>query len=389
MQKRYALLAMSILLGLAATSANAVSLYDYQEAKPSYTDANVAARFNYDTNKNGKEGERKDSYHLNLDVDYTKVFSTSMRDIEFNAAAKGYVDRSSTGTRTNSYDGAASADIYNYFKPNSRGAFVYGGASVADEKGKAKYYADAFVGAGYGRIVDATPMSKAILLVNELAKQDKLTGTLSTADYQAVARVIAKELEYNARINSYTDNYREAWVSDMANAINASGKVKGNLDAAAVLRTYDTLVNGTFVNRRIGTRVSAGVGSVIKNYTGENGKPALKIVAEHHRPLNNAWQFNNVATLSGTVDSDNNGYDLDNVMSFDKQINVKSVWENSWNLNRNKPNGQKAGTSNVLSSKYRYALGNRLSWDAGVVVEDLANSKADGHFEAGIAYKLR
>lgn len=394
MQKSYSLLATSILLGFATTSANAISLYDYQEAKVSYTDAKVNAAFNYQTNKNNTVNElegigQKDSYNLDLDLNYSKVFSIPIRDFEFGANVSGNTNRTSAGVKTNNYGGDASARVFNYFKPNSKGAFVYGGASVADQKDAPKYYADAFAGVGYGRIVDATPMSKAILLVRELRKQGKLAGDLSVSDYQSLARVIAKEPEYEARTNFATSNYYEAWVSDMAAIVNASGKANGNLDSAAVVRVYDSLANGTFIKRRIGTRVRAGVGSIVKNYDGEKGKPAVEVVAEYHRPINNAWQFNNVTTLTGTVDSDNNGHNLKNRVSLDKQINVKSTWENYWQINRNKSNSSSATTNNELGSTYNYALGNKFVVFGKAVATKDTGTKTDLVLKAGISYKLR
>jgi hypothetical protein len=387
MQKRYALLAMSILLGLAATSANAVSLYDYQEAKPSYTDANVGASFSYDTNKNGTAGNQKDSYRLQLDLDYTKVFSTPLRDVKFGANFNGLSTRSSAGVKGNSYIGDAEATVSNYFKPNSRGAFVYGSLRAEDKKDVTKYKATATVGAGYGRIVDATPMSKAMWMVKELRAQGKLNGDLSTTDYQNLARVISKEEEYANRVSRITDDYKEIWVSDMASAIQASGKVNGSLDAAAVLRLYKIIDSGVFVSRQIGTVVKAGVGKNIQNYGEDKGDALFEMRAEHHRPINAAWQFSDIANVSGT---DSDDYDASNTVSLEKQINTRSAWKNSWVLARTeKPSITKATNSNVLSSKYNYALGNRLSWNAGVVITDDNKSKADGHFEAGIAYKLR
>lgn len=390
MKKSYTLLTSSILLGLAATSAQAVSLYDYQEAKPSYTDAKVDATFNYQTNKNNTAVQgQKDSYNLNLNFDYERVFSTPIRDIEFAANVNGNSNRNSAGVKSNDYAGAAGAGVFNYFKPNSKGAFVYGSAIVADQKDRKNYFAETYVGAGYGRVVDATPMSQAIWIVKELRKQDKLTGDLSVADYQSLASVIGKKEEYAARLSRSTDNYRETWVADMANVINASGKAKGALDAAAVLRVYDVVENGLFVTRRIGTRVRAGVGSIIKNYDQDKGKPSVQIVGEFHRPVSNDWQFSNVTTLSGTVDSSNNGYNLDNVMSFDRQINAKSIWENSWQANRNKPNSGSATTTNTLSSGYRYALGNRVSLYSVLQSSKTTGAKTDTSLQAGISYKLR
>ena len=390
MKKSYTLLATSILLGLTTTSVQAVSLYDYKEAKPSYTDAKVDATFDYKTNKNNTTLQgQKDSYNLNLNFDYDRVFSNSIRDIEFLGSVAGNSNRTSLGTKSNSYAGSASAGVFNYFAPNSKGAFVYGSASVADKKDTSGYYAETYVGAGYGRVVDATPMSQAMWIVRELRSQGRLTGDVSVTDYQNLARVIAKRDEYEARLNRSTANYAEAWVADMANVLNASGKAKGALDAAAVLRVYDVVENGVFITRRIGTRVRVGVGSIIKNYDQESSKPAIQVVAEYHRPISNEWQFSNVATLSGTVDSDNNGYNLNNVVSFDKQINAKSTWENSWQANRNKPNSGSATTSNTLSSGYRYALGNRVSLYSLLSSTKATGSKADTSLQAGISYKLR
>lgn len=67
------------------------------------------------------------------------------------------------------------------------------------------------------------------------------------------------------------------------------------------------------------------VGAVITDFDGEDGKPALELGAEYHRPLSNATQFSNEAIATATLKDGDDGFNFNfnNAMSLTNEISDK------------------------------------------------------------------
>ena len=112
-----------------------------------------------------------------------------------------------------------------YFQPNSKGAFWYGDGEIGIKKGADDPRVKAGVGIGYGRVVNVTPIAQAIRLVEALTEKQRLTGSLTKAEYNQIANIIAKESEYRTKYGAA--DYQQNWMADIEKVLQATGKTAG------------------------------------------------------------------------------------------------------------------------------------------------------------------
>jgi len=389
-------LSVSIAVAAMATSAVAeVTLYDYTEATSAYTDAYVNGQFNA-TDGNGHD---QTAYNADLNLSYEKVISTPDRNIGTRFNANGSINRASTqgaGSVSN-YIMNGSVTLDNYFRSGSKGAFWYGSGEVGIKKGQDDPFSKLGVGLGYGRVVNVTPMAKAIRLVEALKQQGALRSTPSKATYQAIANIIAREAEYKSKFGFA--KYEQNWITDIESTLVASGQVNGSLNAAGIIESRDVLINERISTRKHGWLVRAGLGIVLTNFDGsDGGDPSLDIGAEYHRPLNNRTQFSNVASMSSIYGDDDPSYRLTNNLSLTHEMTDKIDWENTWTLDYNKAGTANANdvTNNTLASTFRYYLDNQLDLNVTAKASKLddgignnGNDDVDTSLNVGVSYRLR
>lgn len=380
--------AVSVALLSASGAALAeVTLYDYTEATSAYEDAYLSGQFSA---SDGNQGQT--AYDAELSLDYDRVFSSPNRNVGVSFYADGSISRGSTdGAKSDStYLASGSVTADNYFRPGSKGAFWYGSADLGLKKDAEDPYAKVGVGLGYGRVVNVTPMAKAIRLVEALREQGALTATPSVAVYQQVANIVSRENEYKSKFGY--GSYDQHWIADMEKALG------GNLGAGGVIKANDVLQNEFISSRKYGWLVRAGVGAVVSNYDGtDGGDPSLDFGAEYHRPLNNRTQFSNVASLSTIYGDDNAAYQVNNAMTLTHELTDKIDWENAWLLDYSKSGEDNVEdvTTNTLSSTFRYYLDNQLDLTltakASKVNDSIENDneKVDTSLNMGVSYRLR
>ena len=382
------------LLTMAGTVSAEVTLYDYTEATSAYQDAYLNGQFNAtDGNGHGQV-----AYNANLALDYDRVISSANRNIGMTFNADGSLSRSAANgaSSESNYLANGSATADNYFRPGSKGLFWYGSGEVGIKK-SSDIFSKVGVGLGYGRVVNVTPMAKAMRLIEALREQGTLTANPSKATYLKIAQVISREDEYKSKFR--LGNYEQQWITDIEKALIASGQVRGAMSAAGVIEARDVLVNERISTRKHGWLVRAGMGLILSNYDGtDGGDPSLDIGAEYHRPLSNETQFSNVAKFSSIYGDDDTGYRLNNTMSLTHELSDKIDWENTWLMDFSKA-GEASGkdlTTNTLSSTFRYYLNNQLDLTATAKAsntdDDIANNGNDDtdlSFNLGASYRLR
>ena len=339
------------LLTVAATASAEVTLYDFTEGSSSYKDATLNGSFNATGGNQDQAG-----YNASLDLDYNRVVSSPNRDLEVGFDAGGSISRDSSAGASSSSNYSATSDVKvsNYFRPNSKGLFWYGSGNLGLQKGAESAFAKVGVGLGYGRVTNATPMAKAIRLVEALRTQGTMVGEPSKAAYNRLAKVIAQEEEYKSKYR-LGSNYAQQWIADIEKVLVASGQVSGSLGAGGVIEVHDVLINENIFTRKIGWKVNTGLGLILSNYDGtDGGDPTFDLIeGEYHRPLSNKTQFSDEATLS-LIFGDDTGYRFNNMMSVTHEVTDKLDWKNSWSLDYNKSSDD-AGedfTTNSLSSVY-------------------------------------
>lgn len=383
----------SALLGATAPAmAEDVTLFDYEQPTSAYEDAYVSGRLNINSGN-----QDQTSHDLNLDMNYERVFSSPDRDIKFNGDLQGSSKRGpSAGDATqDNYIGTGSVGMNKYFQPNSKGAFWYGDGEIGIKKGADDPRIKAGVGVGYGRVVNVTPMAQAIRLVEALTEKQRLTGSLTKAEYNQVANIIAKESEYRTKYGAA--DYQQNWMADIEKVLQATGKTAGELGAIGILRARDVLVNERISTRKHGWLAKVGVSEVLKDYDGSDTKPALDIGAEYHRPLNNQTQFSNEASASAILQDSDKSYTAKNAMSLTHELTDRVDWLNSWAMNYDHNDVTDADTTtNAVSSTYRYYISNKLAFDTvatlSKVDDDIAdngNDEIDNSLFMGVTYRLK
>lgn len=383
----------SALVGATApVMAEEITLFDYEQPTSAYEDAYVSGRLNVNSGN-----QDQTSHDLNLDMNYERVFSSPDRDVKVNGDLQGSSKRgSNAGDPTqDNYLGTGSVGMNNYFQPNSRGAFWYGDAEVGVKKGADDPRVKAGVGVGYGRVVNVTPMAQAIRLVEALTDKKRLTGTLTKAEYNQVANIIARETEYRTKYGAA--DYQQNWMADIENVLQATGKTSGELGAIGILKARDVLVNERISTRKHGWLAKVGVSEVLKDYDGTNTKPALDVGAEYHRPLSNQTQFSNEASASAILQNSDNSYTAKNAMSLTHELSDRVDWLNSWAVNYDHNDVTNADTTtNAVSSTYRYYISNKLAFDTVLALskvdDDIANNgndKVDKSLFMGVTYRLK
>lgn len=362
-----------------------ISLYDYEEATSAYEDAYIRADLNADSGN-----QDQTSYNLDLNVDYEKVLTSPDRNTTFDVIAdtskkRGANDDDKTITHYQAF-GSVTSD--NYFEPNSNAAFWYGKGELGLKKGMEDPRTAVTVGIGYGRVVNVTPMARAIRMVEALTERNLLTQTPSKAAYQAVANIIAREAEYKSKYG--LEDYEMNWIQDIETALG------GGFSAKGVIKSYDVLVNERISTRKHGWLVRAGVGAVLSDYDGSDGKPVLEVGGEYHRPLSNATQFSNKALLTAVLDDNDNSYGITNTMSLTHEISDRVDWENSWILTHIDNESTNDETNNVLASTFSYYISNALSFDVTAKLTDFEdnidgnnNDKLDKSLVMGLKYRLK
>lgn len=362
-----------------------ISLYDYEEATSAYEDAYINADFNLQSGN-----QEQTSYDLDLNLDYEKVLSSPDRNTKFDFVGDTSKNRGANAddpTITH-YQAFGSVTADNYFESNSNGAFWYGKGELGLQKDMEDPYTKATVGIGYGRVVNATPMARAIRMVEALTERNLLTQAPSKAAYQAVANIIAREDEYRSKYGAA--DYEMNWIQDIEAALGGGIGVKG------AIKSYDVLVNERISTRKHGWLVRAGVGAVLSDYDGSDGKPALEIGAEYHRPLSNATQFSNEAIFTAVLDDNDDSYRISNAMSLTHEISDRVDWENSWLLDYVDHESSNDVTTNALASTYRYYISNALSFAVTAKLANVEdgidgnnNDKLDKSLVMGLTYRLK
>ncbi len=390
MKQKSLKLAVLVAMSAIAIPATAdVTLYDYTEATSAFEDAYLSASANLARTRNDAQA----SYNLDVNGKYNKVISTPKRDTSFRLNADGQVTRSGKkdAKKEDAYSISGSSTIDTYFREGSKGAFWFGKVSAGKTSASEDWDTALGVGLGYGRVVNVTPMAKAIRLVEALNYRGSIHGKPSKAVYNKIANIIAKEAEYASKHGR--KDYQKYWIADIESALRGSGVLAGNLNAAGVLQARDVLVDERISTRKYGWKVRAGLNYIGSNFNGIKNKPGLELGAEYHLPLSNRTQFSNEAVLTTVFDNTaSDAYKFLNNMTLTHEVDSRIDWENSWKLQYDKIDGGQDITTNTLSSTFLYELTNSLDYSIqakATHTDGTANNGIDRSLNMGIRYRLK
>ncbi|EIJ43873.1 hypothetical protein BegalDRAFT_3047 [Beggiatoa alba B18LD] len=386
----------TVALLVSSSVASAIELTDYVTPDSFYQQSYLSGSFNLNSGN-----QDQTSYNGSFSGSYDMTYSTL--PFVWDVAVDGRTDfergGESDASTDKSYDFFASTTADKYFNDNSL-LFGFGSADLgyrrllgADEADDP--YAKLGVGVGYGRIYNATPLAKAIRVVEDLVKYQVLSKEPSTKGYMELASVIDRESEF---ISKYSlKEYKKYWVEAMEDILRRDGVLKTeSLGALGVIRIQEILFDERVNKREHGWVVRGGVGYIASNYDGSDSDPSLDVIFEYGLPIGLQWQLIERAEYSTILGGDV-GHRFRNILSLTYEITDAIDWENEWELDYLKPTDTPPDNiiSNTLASTLRYYLTNRLSADLTLELRDIeddidgnGNDDTEKSVLFGITYRL-
>ncbi len=385
-------------VGLAAlvSVSGAIDLTEYTVTESQYDEAYVKGSFDW---QDGNQEEQ--SYDGEFNAYYETIHSTAPLTFTFRADVEGEVNKGGEkdAEKSNRYSSKAKATINKYLDPDASKLFLSGDLDVGYKKNFNSTPDDAFsevtFSVGYGRIYIATPLAKAIRIINDLKKYNQITGEPSSENYIKLAKLLdsKKEKEYESKHG--IDEYKKYWFKDIVAILKSSGIVKGQtLGAFGIIKIDEILGDSGATGvgaRKHGMELKIGISKELSDYDGETDDGAVKASFEYALPINLTAQFTNLLTYKASLEDGDTGHTIENDMGFLYELNDKIDWDNKFYYRLSKENEdadyEKLG---VAKSGYLYHLTNSL--DATAYLE-LSKADTDDDLNKairlGVSYRLR
>jgi hypothetical protein len=372
-----------------------VEITDYRVADSYYQDAYINGSLNVDSGN-----QEQTSYDLHIYANLKTVKTTLpyswdyeiIGDSDFTQGSRD-IDESK-----DSYNVVSTAHFDKYINDNDK-LFVYGATKLGYQKvatadSADDPYAKVGAGAGWGRVYNATPLAKALRIVEDLIKYKLIKKELSDRGYISLAIVIDKEEEYRSKYSAI--EYKKYWYEAMEKVFKDDGALdKESLGAFGIVRIDEILNIEKVSNRLHGWKARAGFGKILSNYDGKSSDPTVDAEFEYGLPIGYSSQFSERLNLEKLLDSSTDTeFSLTNVMRYTYEVSNKIDWDNSWRLAYQFNDKNDDIINNNLSTGFIYYLPNRLNLtatfsiskrDGGIDEESAWNKK----FVAGVQYRLK
>lgn len=397
MIRRIGFLALALML-MVPFSASAIQLTDYTFPDTYFQEAYFKGGFNLHHGN-----QQQTSYNGFVALDYTldyntlpQTFHVDTKGSRFDFVQDAQKTAGSDDSR-NGFDLTANANFDYYYKDTNW--LGYGdilvdyrkqlGADSADDP-----YVKVGVGVGYGRVIIATPLAKAIRIVEELRKYNVMTSDPSDACYLEVARMIDKEPEFKSKWG--LKDYEQYWYKEIEDILNKEGLLKnGVLGVIGVLRLREVLIGEavTFPRYAHGWVAKAGVGYIISNYEGADEDPTLDASFQYALPITNRLQFTETLRYS-TILGNSIGHQFTNDMYLGYKLLENIVWVNDWTVDLTIPKDdeKRKVVIHKFSSDFIYYITNTLSADLTFKLthnnEDDAKNELEKSVELSFWYRL-
>ncbi len=246
-------------------------------------------------------------------------------------------------------------------------------------------------GVGYGRVIDATVLARAIRINEDLRKFGIIQTDIPDDALIEMAQVIEKESEFRSKYGPV--EYKKYYYDEVVKVLKDSGVLEQDqLPPMGVIRIEEVLdpLKEPMSVREHGWVVRAGVGAVVSDYDGEAGDPYLQATGEYTRPLGIRFQFSDKLEYA-TVFEDDPTHSVTNTLAYTYELSNRIDWYNTWNLSYIHPtaDGLENTVGNNLSSTFRFYVANQ--WDLAATFT-FAHSKygdEDGVWNQGLSVLIR
>lgn len=396
MRPRLRPIALLIVVANLPPAVDAITLEDYVDPNSAWAEAFVTGQFaannrNFNAERanqslpdavidSGATLPRSDyqtSYSLTLNANYRQVFSTLPLVWSLEANATGTVSRGETnGTGSSDNITSTAVGLYDNYRERNPNQFWFAGGEFRDETPDADPYAFVQAGVGYGRVINATALARAIRLVFVLQEYRLLTIYPSDVVLLYLAQTINREQEYRARLGD--DGYREAWYDEIEETLLGAGLIDGSgLGALGVIKMDEVLLRENINTREHGFVARFGVGYLVSDPGGDEGEPAANLSFRYAKPFGNRAQLIEDASFSRSFE-DGAETSFRNALSYTFEISDVVDWVNNWSHVR-----QQGNTSDTLTSGFVYDISNTLEINI-----DLSLSRSDEDVISGVKGRL-
>ena len=201
------------------------------------------------------------------------------------------------------YETAAEARVKKYAS-DERGLFGVVSLNGGYRKAYDRPAASVTVGAGWGRLINATALRKAERIDAFLLQEGASERRLPAETLLEMAGLIERQREYQQRYGS--DTYRKYWFEDLEKAAQNSGLLLGDaIGAGGALRMSEVLYRERIGERYYGYDASLGVRyALTAPYRGEpRPAPAADLSARYARPISWSSQAEARAAWTSPLDS--------------------------------------------------------------------------------------
>ncbi len=358
---------VSLLIGISMilpVSALAIELTDYLDVDIFYQDAELGAGFYL---KDGNQDQV--SYNGNVSLMYDMEHSTL--PFKWNVE----VDGNSEFSRGPNENDDSKKNIFlnanttaKKYLGDYKGVFGFGrldlGIRDIEDSHDNDPYSKITFGAGYGRIITATPLMEAVRCVEDLTKYGIITGQVSDETYMKLAEVIAKESEYRSRYS--LREYEKYWYEAMEKVLMDAGVLKNDtLGAMGIIRIQDILTEERVLRRKHGWEIGAGIDYLISDYSGNEGDPGLSAYFEYAKPFGFKWQLIErleYSTVLKDWELGDTAHKFTNQLSMTYEITDKIDWVNMWQLDVILETESDVDDTyqNALETGFRYYITNAL-----------------------------
>jgi len=380
------------------TAFNNIKLTDYKDTEGSYTDAYLNAGL---TLEGGNQDQT--SYDAYVGANTNMLYTTASYTYSVSGIANGAWSRGPN-------DEDEKVDSYNLFVSpkfdkhlfNDDTWFAYGSSDLGYRKQSTANSADdPFVkvgaGMGYGRVYDATPLAKAMRIVEDLIGYGLVDPNISEESVTALAKVINLKDKFASKYGS--DEYKKYWYQAMETSLRQNSALTGDsLGAFGIIRISEVLDIQKVSPRYHGWKVRAGFGKILSNYDGESEDTTLDLGFEYNLPIGHEAQFTENALFSTVLNTDSNLlYTAQNQMTYTYELSDRVDWENTWQLGYDSYDEGEDVMNNALSTGFRYYLANRLTYNLSfsMTKTDGTNGQSvetpdwDTKFYTGVTYRLK
>lgn len=374
---------------------NAIEITDYKVVDSYYQDAYLNGSLNIDSGN-----QEQTSYDLHIDANFKTLKSTLPYswDLELIGSSDFTRGENKEDDSEESYNTIANAHFDKYINGNEK-LFLYGATKLGYQKVATADDADdpyikVGAGVGWGRVYNATPLAKALRIVEDLIKYKIIKKELSKKAYIKLASVIDREDDFKSKYSPI--EYKKYWYEAMEKVFKEAGVLdKESLGAFGIVRIDEILNIEKVSNRLHGWKIRGGFGKILSNYDGDSEDPTVDGEFEYGLPIGLSSQFSERLYIEKLLDSNTDiDYSLTNSMIYTYEISNRIDWDNSWVINYQAVDKSDDIVNNSISTGFIYYLPNRLNLTAtfslskrkgGIDEEDNWNKK----FVAGVQYRLK